>query len=331
MYSLSAIPGLQYYNVALVAVGIVAVFELCMVRLNDTPRWLFTNGYKSEAESVLQWLRGPKIGIAQELCDMEETISGKTLTTRQVFKEFAKRSILIPLVLLLIVMFLQQISGLNAISSYASLLFGEAGVSNPRLISVFSIGFTGFVATLIAVYIVDLAGRKILLIISGIGMFAGTTMLGAHFFLTRPSLCAHHNSTEYFLTVLQDSTSSSSCNTHFAPLAITSIILYNIAFAFGWGPVPWILMSELLPTQVRGVASGISTFVNWGTAAIVVGFYFNYAKVVKPWGAWWSFSLLNFLGVLFVIFFLPETKGKSLEEIQLHFEKHATKKVLVRD
>ena len=331
MYSLSAIPGLQYYNVALVAVGIVAVFELCMVCLNDTPRWLFTNGYKSEAESVLQWLRGPKIGIAQELCDMEETISGKTLTTRQVFMEFKKRSTLIPLVLLLIMMFLQNISGLNAISSFAGILFDEAGVSNPRLISVFSIGLTGFLSTLISGYVVDLAGRKILLIISGIGMFAGTTMLGAHFFLTRPSLCAHHNSTEYFLTVLQDSTSSSSCNTHLAPLAITSIILYNIAYAFGWGPIPWMLISELLPMQVRGVAGGITALSDWGTAAIVVGFYLNYAKLVKPWGAWWSFSLLNFLGVLFVIFLIPETKGKTLEEIQLQFEKHSTKKVLVID
>ncbi len=264
------------------------------------------------------------MSIAAELSDIDSAVSSKRLTVLQVFKEFTKWHVFYPLLLLLLVMFFQQISGLNAISSFATILFEDAGVSNPKLASVFAVGIVPLVSTLVSSYTVDVAGRKFLLILSGVGMFVGSVMLGTHFYITRASLCSdsHQNSTiaKAFLSTLQDSPDSAdACNTHYAPLAITSLILFNVAFSLGWGPVPWVLMSELLAQKVRGVASGIATFVNWGTAGIVIGFYLDYARVVEPWFAWWSFALLNLLGVVFVCLFIPETKGKTFEAIQEKF------------
>ncbi len=321
VYTLNTIPSLHYYDMALVAVGVVAGFELGMVWLPETPRWLFSQQRKEEGEKVLEWLRGPKISIAAELKDIEAGVSSRKLTVLEVFREFTKRRVLFPLSLVLVVMFFQQISGLNAISSFADLLFQEAGVSNPALASVFAVGITAFIATVVSGYVVDIAGRKFLLIISGLGMVGGTVMLGTHFYITRASLCSshtHHNATTS-LPVLQDS--SGTCNTHYAPLAISSLIFFNVAFSLGWGPVPWILMSELLTQKVRGVASGMATFVNWGTAGIVVGFYLDFARAVEPWFAWWTFAVINALGVVFVCVFIPETKGKPLEEIQQRFDR----------
>ena len=319
VFSVGSIPGFRYYDTALVMAGIIAVFELLMVWLCETPRWVITRGKKERAGKILQFLRGSKYDYEKELADIITTVK-KTprLTTLQVLKQFKRRSVYIPVIMLLFVMFFMQISGLHATTAFGAIIFDQAGVANPNSISAYSIGIIGVVFTFCSMFIIDLVGRKILLVISGVGMFLGTTLLGVHQFITRPSLC--QNAT----MIIQDS--EVSCNTHFAPLAIFSICLFTATFAVGWGPMPWILLGELLPLQVRGMASGLAVIVAWGTTAIVTGFYVSYANLVSPWFAWWTFSVFNFAGVLFVIFGLIETKGKSLEEIQEYFEsKHSRK------
>ena len=92
-----------------------------------------------------------------------------------------------------------------------------------------------------------------------------------------------------------------------------------------WGPIQWILNSELFPSHVRGVAAGLSFAAFWGFNAIAVGFYLEYEEAVRPWFAVWSFSIMMILGLAFVIVFIPETKGKSLEEIQKKFERKRKK------
>ncbi len=314
-FGLASIPGFHYYNNALVAAGIVAMFELGMVWLPETPRWLFFQGRKDEGKRVLTWLRGPKVGISVELSDLEAASSAKRLTVLQVIREFTKWRLCFPLFLIIVVMFLQQSGGLSALGSYLTLVFQDAGVSHPELAALCST-LIPCIGVLISGFIVDLVGRKILLITSSIGMVLGTLMLGVHFYITRPALCSNHTHSAINESLQDSIDTDAPCNTHYFPLAITSVVFYNVAFQFGWGPVPWILMAELLPQKVRGVASGIATLVNWGTAGIVVGFYLDYANLVRPWFAWWSFALINLFGIVFVWVFIPETKRRTLEEIQ---------------
>ena len=108
------------------------------------------------------------------------------------------------------------------------------------------------------------------------------------------------------------------CNSHFQLLAIFSL-LFIFAFNVGLGSVPRVLLPELLPLSVRGVASGYVMFTNWSVAAIVSGSYLPYSNLVRPWFTMWTFSLINLVGVLFILVFIPETKGKSLEEIERKF------------
>ena len=238
------------------------------------------------------------------------------LKMSKILTHFKKRDVFIPVFIMLFIMFFQQIGGLNASSAYSALIFKEAGVKHYRLTAAYAVGGAGMLFTIISLFIVDRFGRKLLLIASGLGMLVGAVALGTHFYVTRPSLCA--NSTQPGL-LQSDSTL---CNTQFAPLAIASLILFNISFSIGWGPVPWVLLGELIPLRVRGVGSGIATLVNWATAAIVTGFYLDYAEKVRTWFAWWSFALMNLAGILFVALFLFETKGKTLEEIHRRYERH---------
>ena len=185
-------------------------------------------------------------------------------------------------------------------------------------------GIAGLLASIFSICLVDVAGRKLLLIVSGIGTCLATALLGTHFFITRPSLCDNGTNLTATLPPSAENATTTAvlpCNPQYAPVAIASVLLYFVLFNFGWGPVPWVLLGEMLPMQVRGVASGIVIFVNWGTSAIVTGFYPAYNRAVMPWFAWWSFAVMNFASVVFVTFALFETKGKTLEEIQKRFER----------
>lgn len=323
VYSVGSIEGFHYYNSALLAAGFITLFELMMVWFSETPRWLLAKGYKSRAIAALIFLRGQKLTFEEELKDMEVAISENTnLSSLQIVAELRRRSVLIPFLIMAVIMFFQQIGGLNAISAYVAIIFKEGNVPNPKLAPIYAVGVTGLITTIIAVFLVDIVGRKVLLVVSGLGTLLGTAMLGTHFFITRPSLC--QNSTNLTSSLLQSSPSlqystTVACNSQYAPLAIVGVLIYVALFSLGWGPIPWVLLGELLPLPVRGVASGIVTFVNWGTAAIVTGFYPQYSHWITPWFAWWSFSLLNLASVIFAVLCVYETKGKSLEELQQKF------------
>ena len=189
---MGSIQGFHYYYVALVAAGIVTAFELMMVWLKETPKWLLSKGYKSQSIASLKFLRGPKIGIEKELKDMEIVLTEITNpNVVQVLKAFKRRSVLIPFLIMVVIMFFQMVGGISALSPYAAIIFKEAGVPHPKLASVYTIGAAGLLV-IVPIVFVDIAGRKVLLVVSGVGTVLSTIMLGTHFFLTRPSLC-HSN------------------------------------------------------------------------------------------------------------------------------------------
>ena len=260
---------------------------------------------------MLKYLRGTKYFIQPEIQSIEQSIAStpKPKNRLKLMKYYLySPTRLKPLVTILIIMFLQQMSGLGASGTYASVVFEEAGVSNPSTTASFAIGGTSILFTLLSVFIVDYFGRKLLLVISGTVMFIGTTMLGAHFYVTRPSSC----------NITASESVDGICNSHIAPLAVVALLLFFSAFSIGWGPVPWILLGELIPLNIRGFVGSLATCVNWGTAAIVSGSYFNYAAVVQLWFAWWTFSFFILFSIIFVLVMVTDTKGKSLEESSHH-------------
>ena len=324
VYSLSSIEGFRYYDSSLVLVGIVALFTTSMPFFCETPRWLLAHKQKKRTIAVLKFLRGPKYDIRNELNTIQTNIdSTPHLKTRQVLIEFTKGNVIVPVILALVLAAFLQGGGLNAIIAYSSLVFKNAGVSSFRQLSLFGTGFTRLVVNVIAVFFADLFGRKVLLSISSIGTFLGTLMLGVHFYVTNPSFCsvASNSSNASLVDTLPVSTDEAFCNPQFAPLAITAVVVYNVGFSIGWGPVIWLLLGELLPLQVRGIGTGMATFTMWGLAGVVAGTYLSFSEALQPFVVWWTYTVVNFLSLLFVVFCLFETKGKSLEDIQNRFER----------
>jgi MFS family permease len=306
---------LPYYHVSLAAAVIITGFIPLGLWLKETPRWLLANKQAQPAFFALKWLRGPHYDIGSELETMKLSLTESNESG--VWREFKRKSVLVPFVTLLLVFFFQQIGGLNAQAAYATVIFKDAGVNHPQLASAMCGGVSGLVGNVIAGVLVDKMGRKPLLFVSGIGMGIGSTLLGVHFYITRPSLCSG-NGMEFSGVGAGDDTL---CNRQYGPLAIVSLITYNFLFGIGWASVPWVLLPELLPLKVRGIGGGFAVLINWATSALVTGTYLSYVKAVTVWFGWWSFGLLNFMSVAFAAFALVETKGKSLESIQAAFEK----------
>lgn len=103
-------------------------------------------------------------------------------------------------------------------------------------------------------------------------------------------------------------------------LAVGSMCLFIAGFAVGWGPIPWLLMSEIFPLHVKGVATGMCVLTNWLMAFLVTKEFSSLMDVLRPYGAFWLASAFCIFSVLFTLFCVPETKGKTLEQITAHFE-----------
>ena len=324
-YALGSISGFFYYHISLVAVGIVAVFEVLMYWLPETPRSLLSRGYVKEAEAALKWLRGPNSpSTAREFEEIKKNViaARKHSSKQTVMKNYFRKSIIVPLTYILVVNFAKQFSGFNAILAFAGEIMVDAGVSNPRSTSIYTVGVSSLIGNVIAAIIVDLLGRKTLFITSGLLMMIGLNLLGIHFYITRAALCSIHNDTVVSsgLEPVVADDFVMICNAHFAPLAIVSLITFTFGFSVGFGPLAWVLVSELLPLSVRGKATGLCMVIAFLSSAVVVGTYLELVELGSPWYVLWAYGLVSLTGAVFVLVFLPETRGKSLEAVERDFD-----------
>jgi len=298
---------IPYHWLAVIPLAITVSFITLSTTIKETPRWLMTQGKKYEASNVLTWLRGPNYDVEHELQEIQERIlSQKKLTLPEIIQEFKSRSVYYPVILACLVMFFRQFSGVFAILFNAEDIFKQAGVKSPGLTSSLATGGVQIVASVIGVLIADLFARRKLLIVSGIMMCLSHATMGAYEYLNSEPYCHPPDDPK--------------CKSHLWPLAIVSIAFYIANYTAGWGSIARLLLPELIPLRVRGVGIGVSFFVSWSSNIFVAGLFDNYESAVRPWGTFWTFSFICFCSVIFTALFIPETKGKSLEEIERSFK-----------
>lgn len=161
------------------------------------------------------------------------------------------------------------------------------------------------VATYVASLGIDRFGRRPLLLLSVFMMAISTTVLGAYFFFKNQNIDV----------------------SAFSWVPIASLCSFLIAFAIGFGPIPWLYLSEIYSKQIAGYACSTVCLFNWLFVFVVTRFF----PTMKMWvgfaGTFWVFSIISFSGVLFVYFLVPETKGKTLEEMQLKLGGHPSIKI----
>lgn len=269
-------------------------FFILMLMIPETPRWYITQGRNDEARKALQWLRGKNAKIENEMRDiaMSDTENETTdSTVKELFSKKYVKSISICLGL----MAFQQLSGINAVIFYTVQIFKMSGSSVDEHLSTIIVGVVNFGSTFVATALIDRVGRKVLLYFSSVTMIVTLIILGTFF---------------YVRDIFNMDVSS------LGWLPLTSVMLYLLGFSLGFGPIPWLMMGEILPAKIRGPSASICTAFNWLCTFTVTKTFHNILEGIGPYGTFWLFGCICFVGLFFVVICVPETRGKSLEQIE---------------
>ncbi|KAI9200874.1 hypothetical protein LWI28_014377 [Acer negundo] len=265
----------------------------------ESPRWLAKMGMTEDFEASLQVLRGFETDISIEVNEIKRALASTSRRTTIRFAELKRRRYYLPLTIGIGLLVLQQLSGINAVLFYSSTIFASAGVTSSNA-ATFGIGAVQVIATGVTTWLIDRAGRRLLLIISSVGMTVSLLIVAASFF-----------GKDY---VSEDS----SLHSIFAITALVGVVAMVVTFSLGMGAIPWVIMSEILPINIKGLAGSIATLCNWFCAWLVT----MTANLLLTWNSGGTFTiymLVSAFTVVFVTIWVPETKGRTLEEIQMSF------------
>ena len=267
-----------------------------MLFLNDTPRWLVSKGRYDEAKKVFNKIE-PDMDAEKEIEAIKLTLKPQQAAEEK-FK--FKKWMIMPFIAGIGIMFAQICTGINTIIYYAPTIFKTAGFdSNLNAIyATTGIGVVNFLMTIVAIFFTDRVGRKPLLYIGLTGVMLSLAALG----------CAFR-----FEELLGD---------NLKWIAIGSLVTYIMWFAFSLGRIGWIIVSEVFPLKIRGVAMSICTLSNFAFNFFVVASFPVMLHRLGGGITFWLFSLVSLLCIIFVYYFIPETKGISLEKIESNWIKN---------
>lgn len=268
------------------AFGIVpALVQLLAVYfIKETPQWLFKKGKESLAKSALKSLYGTKSYTQALKKAPAHAEMGKWKSI------FASKYFFI-LIIGLILSMCQQITGINTVIYYAPIIFKAAGFTTATgaILATVGIGIINVIATIISVCLLDRAGRRIFLLIGVMGMTLSLGVLSLAFF-----------------------TNAEGIDT----IAMISLMAYVAFFAIGLGPVTFVILSEIYPLKIRAKAITLAIFANWFFNYLVSLTFLDLIAAVGPGTTFLIFAAISLGSFFFIFRYIPETKGKSLEEIE---------------
>ncbi len=272
------------------------LFFIMLFFVPETPRYLVLKDKEDKAASLLEKILGDKSKVVFEEIK---------LSLREKTAPWLSYGGLVILIGVLLSVF-QQFVGINVVLYYASDIFGNMGFNTEdSLFQVIIVGIINLSFTIVAIFTVDRLGRKPLMIIGALGMAISMTILGISFYLDFPDF------------------------QRYGVLALIAMLTYTAAFAISWGPVTWVMLSEIFPNSIRGALS-IAVAAQW-IANLIVSWTFpmldeskSLLSMFNHGFAYWIYAVMGILAALFIWWFVPETKGRSLEEMELIWKKKKT-------
>lgn len=260
------------------------LFFLLLLGVPESPRWLVKNGREEDARAVLARADSAEAAVSG-VREIKATLALEEGSFRELFRPAFRRPLLVAVVLAVF----QQITGINAILYYAPRIFEGAGFERMSAIGQSTVvGLVNMLFTVVAILLADRVGRRPLLLVATAGMGVSLVLLGAAFrFPLLP-----------------------------ASALLFIILLYIAFFASAMGPLVWVVMAEIFPIKVRGAAMGLATLVLWLADFAVTLTFPVISDRFHPSSAFWLYAAMCALDLVFMWRYLPETKGKTLEEIE---------------
>jgi SP family galactose:H+ symporter-like MFS transporter len=266
------------------------VFGAGMFFLPETPRWLISGGQHEVAHGVLVRIRG-LADVSVEIEEIKASLAQQTESGH--WADLLSRQVRPALIVGIGLAIFQQITGINTVIYYAPKILQAAGFNSASgaILATAGVGVVNVGMTIIAMFLVDRAGRRPLLLAGITGMIVTLGVLGLSFRISNPS-------------------------GQLAWIAVICLMGYVASFAISLGPIFWLLIAEIYPLRIRGLAEGTAATFNWGSNLIVS---LTFLTLVEKLGASSTFLLYASFSVtswLFAYYLVPETKGRTLEEIE---------------
>ncbi|WP_114381258.1 sugar porter family MFS transporter [Paenibacillus prosopidis] len=250
----------------------------------ESPRWLIKQGRPADALPILLRIHGEELA-KKEVVDIKQSFEQESGSIRQLFSPGLRIALIVGVGLAV----LQQITGINAVMYYAPEIFKATGAgTNASLVQTILVGFINFLFTIVALWLIDKVGRKALLLVGSASMAICLLVIGVAF---------------------------QTGNTA-GPLVLIFILIYVASFAISLGPVVWVIMSEIFPNRIRGKATAIAAMTLWAADYVVSQSFPPLLSSAGPATTFWLYGSMALLTFFFTWRIVPETKGKSLEEIE---------------
>ncbi|UNO48751.1 sugar porter family MFS transporter [Alicyclobacillus acidoterrestris] len=263
------------------------IFFILLFWVPESPRYLLKQGHEARALAVLEKINGAVVAQA-ELAQITTSLREES-EVNGLWRELMRRGIRVALLVAVVLAAMQQFTGTSAVAYYAPIIFKQGGAGdNAALIETVLIGAIKVIFTIVLMLLVDRVGRRRLLLIGASMMAIFLIILGVSFEAATVSI----------------------------GVVLAFILLHTVAFELSWGGGVWIVISEIFPTRIRGRAMAIGSFVLWGATYLVTQFFPVMMSHLGASITFWVFALMCIIMFLFTLRFVPETKGKSLEQIQ---------------
>ena len=264
------------------------VLVVGMIFLPESPRWLARKGFREKAlENFHRLGRGDE--AETELADVESVLREEQEGLGILLRPGFRVAVLVGVGLAIF----QQITGINTIIYYSPAILQMSGYPSAKaaILAAAIIGLANIIVALIAIAVVDHVGRRFMLLLSTAGMTVALASIGAAF---------HQN---WGGTVM-----------------LCVVIGYCVAFGIGLGPVMWLLISEIYPTKIRGKAMSLATLSVWGANWLVAVTFLTLLHRAGPARTFWLYGSISVAAFIFCYVFVPETKGRTLEQIEHHWQ-----------
>jgi sugar porter (SP) family MFS transporter len=273
---------------SLAAISAVLLFVGMMFQ-HESPAWLVTQGRDDEARQVLATLRSPD-EIDPEIAEVKRVAAMRTASMREVFAKGVRPMLAVGVLLAIF----QQVTGINTVIYYAAIVLKDnAGLGNSgSLLANVVNGAVNVAMTIVAIRLLDRVGRRALLLTGTVGMAVGM-FITAFSFIGGSDL---HGFAVY--------------------TAIGGLLIYTGSFAIGLGPVFWLLIAEIYPLNIRGASMSVATIANWAANFVVTVSFLTLVNSIGPFGVFLLFGCMTLVALSYFSWKVPETKGKSLQELE---------------
>lgn len=259
-----------------------------MLPLPDTPRWLSERGREGEARAVLRRSRNTDEEVEREMREMEEAKNQEEAGWGELKKAWVRPMLIVGIGLAAG----QQIVGINTIIYYAPTIMEATGLgASVSILATLGVGIVNVLFTIVALLIIDRVGRKPLLLTGLVGLAISLLILGAGYAL--PGLSGA-----------------------VAIVTFIGLVLYIASFAASFGVVLWVVLPEIFPLRIRGSAMGLCTICHWSANLLVSLTFLPMVAAIGQAATFWGYCVISIGAFVFVYFLMPETKGRTLEEIE---------------